>query len=569
MYLSYFGLKHKPFAQVPQTQCLFPATTTIEALENLRFGLLTQHSISLLTAGSGLGKSLILQAMAEELNSTHKPVYMPTTGIPGRAAFLQAILFELKRPYTHLGEQELRLSLIGAARDLQQTRLGIVLLLDELHLADDEILMEIRTLTTYAELGRPLFSVIAAGQIELEDRLTHAKHAPFNQRIGSHVLLTSLSRQESSRYICHQIEWAEGHVDNVFTADAIELIAQVSEGIPRNINLICDQSLMLAYAESERLVDRELVEATLNEMSKTQVNIHLKWSPTTEATNSQMMPQNVPLAAVEMTGVSRTNVSKTDISQTNIEECAGEVVSFEVGFGVKQGPTIETLRQPLTSASTATIVHELALLKTETKPLPATKKAPPVTTCGEIEEFIINDRYASLDYERQLMLQTHPVPANKVVIPKNNAVPGFEEEEPNVENNEQKAASLQTEDISKTILEEIADLQEGMTFESTTNQFDVVMPEEDIPASTTFSTEQVSEQFVCEPSLNEILVREMPVIEMPFLEQSMVKAVSKIAVAKFEVPESTESSNLRLDTPAPVKKSRSFKNLFSKLRSQQ
>jgi type II secretory pathway predicted ATPase ExeA len=462
MYLSYFGLSRKPFSAVANPECIFSGTQFVETMETIRFSILADQGISLLTSQAGLGKSLMLQALTEELTPSHKPIYLATTGIPGRSSFLQAILFEMKRPYSHLGEQELRLSLIAAARDLQQTRLGVVLLLDELHLADNEIIDEVRCLTTYAEMGRPLFRVVTAGQLQLEDRLTDHRFDAFNQRVGSHVMIEPLSHVESLHYLKFQIEWAGGKIETIMTPEAQERISEVCAGVPRKLNQLSDQALVIAYAQSESLVGVDLINDIVREMYQWNTGLG---SATTDSSFSEPAKKSTESVYGLMSE-----------STTETAKGSGKMVSFEVGYGLEAPPrsvyetttpqyntmndisfsgdessdeddfteigcthngqiTQTGLSSVCSTAYTDTpeayrlaeeeLIQTLStsLLSDESNPMMSEKttfQCLPALIPGETQEFDITDKYSQIDYNRQFARANNgelPVVKKPITLP--------------------------------------------------------------------------------------------------------------------------------------------------------
>ncbi len=129
-----------------------------------------------------------------------------------------------------------------------------MLIVDEVHTLPLRLLEELRLITNLVRNGQPRVRLVLAGTPQLEERFASPKLESFNQRVAARCYLESLDRQQTGEYIRHQIEKCGGQADAIFTADALEAIAQATDGIPRLVNQVCDHVLLLAYAGGERQI---------------------------------------------------------------------------------------------------------------------------------------------------------------------------------------------------------------------------------------------------------------------------------------------------------------------------
>src|SRR5262249_25566774 len=111
MYESHFGLRERPFRSLPDASRYSPATGHEQALAQLLRGLEEEEGLLLLSGGPGLGKTLLCHCLLQRAGETARSAFLTNSHLPGRAALLQAILYELALPHEGRGEQELRLSL--------------------------------------------------------------------------------------------------------------------------------------------------------------------------------------------------------------------------------------------------------------------------------------------------------------------------------------------------------------------------------------------------------------------------------------------------------------------------
>ena len=564
MYLSYFNLENTPFSVVPNPECLFPCQPFVEAMETLRYHIVSHQGISLVLAESGLGKSLLLQGLREEIKDSHKPVYLPTTGIPGRGAFLQAILFELKRPYNHLAEQELRLSLIAAARDYLNTRLGVVLLLDEMHLADDDILAEVRCLTSYTEKGKPLFTVVGAGQLTLEDRLASTRFDAFNERIATQVYLDPFTTNDAQAYLNFQVNWAGGDIKTIFTPEAIDCMISACEGNAKRLNILGAQCLVLAFTSGDSVVDKELVLTTINELKMlpcgfTTTGNFSETEATTKPANSAC-ESGYETNETQTNRVANTSSSSQTGSATFLEDGG---ISFEVGHGVSNTTEIKSTETESTLVQTESVVQE----PKETMTSEDEKSSP---NSNELElvdgnEVEITDKYTQIDYLEQQKIERDfaDVVGDGFVLdePETNEFRINVSIENDVEESEAERELLAALEIAEQqpvqTVEELQQMTEQLISESKTKtiEYDIVLPEEENTEKETAETETTLPP-KAEPVDESYLETDSELHEGETMTVPMLREHQRI-----DEPATTST------TQTGMKEKRTFKNLYSRLRA--
>ena len=119
MYQEFFGLQRRPFSATPDAIGFVPLEGPQGALDALAVCCERGQGIGVLTGEAGLGKTLVGLRLAFELQPTFATVFLHHSAFPTRRALLQTILFELKRPYSRMAEQELRLELASALKALR------------------------------------------------------------------------------------------------------------------------------------------------------------------------------------------------------------------------------------------------------------------------------------------------------------------------------------------------------------------------------------------------------------------------------------------------------------------
>lgn len=261
MYESFFGLRERPFSLAPDPRFLYLAPTQKEALSTLRYGLSSRVGLTLLLGEAGTGKTTLVRTVLAELSSGTAECVLLSNPTLTRAEFYEALaegfglgdeavasktrfLFMLK---THL-------------QDRFNQGLMTALLLDEAQSLSYELLEEIRLLSNVETATTKLLNVVLAGQPELAGRLNDPNLRQLKQRIALRCELSPLSRSDTAAYIAGRLRIVGGSPIEIFTREAVETIHAASGGIPRVINVICDNGLIGGYAAQVKPVSRAIVE---------------------------------------------------------------------------------------------------------------------------------------------------------------------------------------------------------------------------------------------------------------------------------------------------------------------
>jgi type II secretory pathway predicted ATPase ExeA len=254
MYESFFRFSHRPFAAAPAADAFFPAAAIDHARLTLVRCIDRAEGPATLIGPAGTGKSLLLQVLAQHFEGRFQIALLGGARLSTRRALLQNILFELRRPYRDLDENELRLSLIDylEPREEDWAPEGMLLLVDEAHSLPLRLLDELRLIGNQMCDGNPRVRLVLAGSSQLEERLASPKLESFHQRIAARCYLQSLTRDETIGYVQQQIAQAGGIAEAVFTGDALRSLHTATDGIPRLINQVCDHALLLASAGGQR-----------------------------------------------------------------------------------------------------------------------------------------------------------------------------------------------------------------------------------------------------------------------------------------------------------------------------
>ena len=258
MYETSFGLSRRPFPSLPQPEFYFPASATEYARQTLLRCIERGEGVGVVVGPTGCGKSLLGQLLANHFRNAMHVVQLASGRLDSRRALLQAILYELGRPFRGMDEGELRLALVDYLAQAEP-RQPMLLLVDEAEALPMRLLDELRMTTNLAVGREPCSRLVLLGSSALEERLTSPKLESFSQRIVARCYLEAMNRTETKECIRAQLAAASAP-DVLFSDDACDAVFQATDGVPRLINQLCDHALILAFADGQTNIDRPCID---------------------------------------------------------------------------------------------------------------------------------------------------------------------------------------------------------------------------------------------------------------------------------------------------------------------
>lgn len=259
MYLEYFGLREPCFSITPDPHYLFLSREHREALAHLLYGAGEGGGFVLLTGEVGTGKTTICRTFLEQLpNQVDAALILnPALTVP---ELLHVICdeFGIELPSGVISTKKYVDRLNEFLLQAHARGRRPVLMIDEAQNLQPEVLEQIRLLTNLETYKHKLLQIFLIGQPELRELLDQRQLRQLAQRITARFHLMPLSKAEAGNYIRHRLAVA-GAEYNLFTPSAVRRIFSLSGGVPRLINILCDRSLLGAYATKRRIVDRKIV----------------------------------------------------------------------------------------------------------------------------------------------------------------------------------------------------------------------------------------------------------------------------------------------------------------------
>lgn len=266
MYTGFFGLTSQPFSIAPNPDFLFLSPRHAEALAHLRYGLGEAGGFVLLTGEVGTGKTTVSRCLLQELTDQTEVAFIlnPTLN---ELELLGAICDQLKIRYKK-SDASLKMltdKITNRLMKNHQAGKNTILIIDEAQHLQPAVLEQLRLLTNLETNTKKLLQVILIGQPELQQLLQRQDLRQLAQRITARYHLMPLTEQEVQQYISYRLQVA-GCSRPVFTASAVKKLFQLSGGIPRLLNLICDRALLGGYSQQKALIDAALVNQAASEV---------------------------------------------------------------------------------------------------------------------------------------------------------------------------------------------------------------------------------------------------------------------------------------------------------------
>ncbi len=259
MYQSYFGLAEAPFSIAPAPRYLYMSQRHQEALAHLLYGVNSGGGFVLLTGEVGAGKTTVCRCLLEQIPATCDVAYIfnPKLTVEELLSSI-CVEFGIAHPAGNSSIKVFVDCINTHLLDAHARGRHAVLIIDEAQNLSADVLEQMRLLTNLETNERKLLQIILIGQPELATMLERPDLKQLSQRIVARYHLGALSKVEVAAYIRHRLEIA-GTQRTLFPASLNRRIYQISGGVPRVINVLCDRALLGAFVEGKDRVDRKIL----------------------------------------------------------------------------------------------------------------------------------------------------------------------------------------------------------------------------------------------------------------------------------------------------------------------
>ncbi len=268
MYTQFYGFTKEPFQTTPDIDLLFLSHSHQEALACLEYGIAQRKGFIAITGEVGVGKTMILRSYLQKVDqSKQKTIYL-LNPVLTFDELLRSILKELgAEPLTGPITEK-----VGLLQDLLITEYRnhhtVVLIIDEAHNIPVQTLESIRMLSNLETSTEKLIQLVLVGQPELDALLLRHELRQVRERIVLRARIAPLTKEESRAYIQHRLNSVSREQRAVFSKSALDLIVKAANGIPRRLNILCDNALITGYGYEERVISDKIIKEVLADLEE-------------------------------------------------------------------------------------------------------------------------------------------------------------------------------------------------------------------------------------------------------------------------------------------------------------
>jgi len=266
MYNAFFGFTQNPFNMSPDPSFLFRSPQHEEALASLMYGVQSRKGFIALTGEVGTGKTTMLECLRDFLSAQQIAFASLFNSRLTPEQFFEFLAYDLDLRCNRLSKTEVLLSLNNMLLERAGAGRTTVLIIDEAHNLEWDVLEEIRLLGNLENRRGKLLQIILAGQQELDRKLEAPEFRQLKQRIALRCTLRGFSAEESAAYINSRMARAGLKNQTIVSPRLVDEIHFRTQGIPRLINAVCDNLLLTAFAMETRVATLEMLDEVTGDM---------------------------------------------------------------------------------------------------------------------------------------------------------------------------------------------------------------------------------------------------------------------------------------------------------------
>ena len=264
MYNEFYGFSEKPFEITPDPKFLYLTSSHRKALDAMIKDIKSRQGFISITGEVGTGKTTLIHSLLTSLDDKVKTVFIFHTAITFEE-FLGSTLRELHLEVTGKDKKTLLYQLVEYLLHIGNDEMVAVIIDEAQHLAI-ETLQELGKLSDLGSLASWRLQIVFVGQPEFENILNSPNLKILNQRIRIRREITTMTAEESRDYIEHRLKLVGSSTSKTFTPKAISVIIEHAEGIPRIINIVCDNALLNGFSESKKIIDEKIIREVIKNL---------------------------------------------------------------------------------------------------------------------------------------------------------------------------------------------------------------------------------------------------------------------------------------------------------------
>ncbi|NPU86568.1 MAG: AAA family ATPase [Syntrophaceae bacterium] len=264
MYNEFYGFSKNPFDVAPDPEFLYLTSSHRKALDAMMKGIETRQGFISIIGEVGTGKTTLIHTLLKSLNKSVKTAFIYNTFITFEE-LLESILHEICLDISGKDKKALQSQLVEYLSNLGDDETMAVIIDEAQHLAT-ETLQELGKLPNLEPLASGRLQIVFVGQPEFEDILNTPSLKSLKTNIVIKREIKPLTVEESIDYIEHRLKLVSSCTLDVFTFQAVSAITTYAKGIPRLINIVCDNALLSGFTKSKKKIDAKLVHEVIKNL---------------------------------------------------------------------------------------------------------------------------------------------------------------------------------------------------------------------------------------------------------------------------------------------------------------
>ena len=369
MYERFYQLTTNPFRLEPDPNFCFSHSGYKRAREYLEYALAQGEGFVMVTGRPGTGKTLLLETFLKEIDSSNVVARRIAVSNYTGDDLLRAVAYAYDIDAAELGKATLRHRIHQHFTGQEQVGLRVLLIIDEAQALQHTALEELRILADIQTQSRLMLQLFLVGQESLQDLMRSPDMEQFQQRVIANYQLAPLNLQDTRSYIEHRLLQAGWKGDPEFSGDAVLSIYQLSHGVPRHINKICNRLLLLGFGKGSHAFEELDVQEISAEMHEERLTpLELDQATIYDADNVA----NIPEICDDLISIGDLAIraDKLDANVSGITGASGQAAMMKEQFNarhhndpavwnVQQNSSADPMAEPVAEPVTERYVSRL------------------------------------------------------------------------------------------------------------------------------------------------------------------------------------------------------------------
>jgi general secretion pathway protein A len=275
MYNEFYGFSEGPFELIPNPKFLYLTRSHREALASMTHAIKNRKGFISVTGDVGTGKTTLIHSLLTHLDARVKTVHIFHTTLTFDE-LLKTILSELDLDNVREDTTDLLNQLAQYLRQLNSKEEMLLVIIDEAQDLPPVVMKDLQALTP---LGSKGMKILFVGQPDFENKLNSKGLESLKQSIETRRQVRRFSEEESAKYIDHRLKLVGKKSAEVFSPEAISLICSYSRGIPRVMNVLCDNALLTGFRSSRKKIDADMIHGVIKHLEGPR-----RWKPVLSST---------------------------------------------------------------------------------------------------------------------------------------------------------------------------------------------------------------------------------------------------------------------------------------------